>query len=146
MENFQIEENVDGITIIHYKTTDRYFRFDYPKKFRAYGFGGLNTKEILHPKLMAKDFSYYLSNTGICIGMLLSNDTHTRTYKFETECEEIYPDEWINLDINELGLDPNVSLYLKSLQNRVSNLTSMIKKYKEKIVELEDKECQYCEY
>jgi hypothetical protein len=142
MDTLEIQENVNGMIIIHHTPTDRYFKFDFPKKFNSYGFGGLNTQEVLLPRLIAKDFAFYLSNTKINIWMMLTNGA--RTYKFETECEEIFPDQWINLDIN--GLNPNVLMYLKSLQNRINNLSNKLEEFKEKVEELENKNNQYYEY
>ena len=128
MDQLEIQENVEGMIIIHLITTDRYFRFECPKKFNSYGFGRLNTQDILIPKLMEKDFAYSIDSTGIYIRMTLANGT--RTYEFETKCEEIFADDWINLDMEHL--EPNVSKYIISLKSRVNNLNSKIKELENK--------------
>jgi len=108
MEHLEIEENIEGFVIIHDKLSNRYFRFDYPTKFLAHGFSRLNPKDTLLPRLMTKDFAYSINSTSLDIHMILDNGT--RIYQFEAECEEIFPDEWINLNMNVL--DPNVILYI----------------------------------
>lgn len=122
MDQLEIIENVEGM-LIHHMPTDRYFRFECPEKFNVYGFAGLNTQDTLIPKLMEKDFAYSIDSTWIYIRMTLTNGT--RTYEFETKCEEIFADDWINLDMEHL--EPNVSKYIKSLKSKVNNLSLKIK-------------------
>ncbi len=131
MENIEVSENVDNELIIHDKRSSRYFRFDCPKKFNVYGFGSLDTKTTLYPRVYNKDFSYYLTPTHLIINIELTAGTRRSIFQFE--CEEIYPDSWINLGLNEL--EPNVVLYIQSLKNRIENLESKIEEIEAKINE-----------
>lgn len=139
MDNLEIQESVDGFVIIHDKLSNRYFRFDYPKKFNQYGFGRLNTKETLLPRLMAKDFAFGLSSSGLYIQMILYSSN--KTLHFEVECEEIFPDSWINLNLEQL--EPNVLMYINSLQSRVNNLNSKLEQMEERIKQIEEKNTYY---
>jgi len=70
-----------------------------------------------------------LTNIHLIINIELTNGTRNSLFQFE--CAEIFPDSWINLDLN--NLDPNVILYIQSLKNRINYLTSQIEDLEEQI-------------
>ncbi len=142
MENIQVAENADNELIIHDKMTSRYFKFDCPKKFNVYGFGSLDTKTTLYPRVFNKDFSYYLTQTHLIINVELINGTRRSIFQFE--CEEIYPHSWIELNTNQL--DPNVILYIQSLKNKIVNLETKIDDLEEQINELKENKSGYESY
>ena len=109
---------VNGKIIIYNKNSTRQFTPNIPEKFNVYGFGKLDTKQIITDKIKSYDFSFWCDETELTLKMDVSNGN--KTENFEIVCPEIFPD----IDINETNLDNDeLKKLINILRNKVKNLT-----------------------
>lgn len=129
MDNIIIEEKSDGKIIINDENTNRHFELVPPKKFNYRFFGSLDPRSVILERLTNKNFAYYSDKTKLTISMTLNSGK--KTYDFSIECEEVFPDEFIDLDIS--NLDTDVKRFILSLQTKINNLVGQVEEMKEEL-------------
>ena len=132
-KQYEIYGDIENGMTIYSNTQQRYFSVQFPQKFNKYGFGHLDAKQIIHNKLISRDFSYYFTKMELVIKILVNNGKIDNI--FEIICFEIFPH--IETDINA---DPDeLKKLVLSLRNKVNNLTSQVDTLQEYIKIINDK-------
>ena len=126
-----IEESETSLKLFD-NISKRYFLLNYPKIIR--GIKSLNVKQILHNRILIKDFAYNLTPFSLNLKFeFVYENKHTF---YDIECDEIFV-ESLNIEDDDIT-NEQYKEYIYSLINQVNNLNSRILLLEEKVLLLED--------